>query len=106
MPCKIASRVPSANANSTPTHWFVCLTGNPSQNQERHTAACEKLNSKKRPVFDSSKIRAQGTELEAYNRTRGRNTGGNAPKSKHPKVLSSTYLINSRITRRIQATIK
>ena len=36
--------------------------------QNRHIPACQKLNTKKRPVYNSSKIRAQGTELESFQR--------------------------------------
>ncbi|KAM4690546.1 zinc finger C2HC domain-containing protein 1C [Rhinophrynus dorsalis] len=42
------------------------------QRLEKHTQVCEKMQSSKRKVFDSSKARVKGTDLEQYLQTKGR----------------------------------
>ncbi|XP_041430659.1 zinc finger C2HC domain-containing protein 1C isoform X3 [Xenopus laevis] len=46
---------------------------------EKHTQVCQKMQQSNRKVFDSSKARAKGTDLEQYLQTKGR-TQQNAPK--------------------------
>uniref|UniRef100_F6YVM0 Zinc finger, C2HC-type-containing 1C n=1 Tax=Xenopus tropicalis TaxID=8364 RepID=F6YVM0_XENTR len=46
---------------------------------EKHTQVCQKMQKSNRKVFDSSKARAKGTELEQYLQTKGK-TRPNVPK--------------------------
>ncbi|MEE6494218.1 hypothetical protein FKM82_017057, partial [Ascaphus truei] len=50
----------------------VCQRQFASQRLEKHTQVCKKMQSSRRKVFDSSKARAKGTDLEQYLYTKGR----------------------------------
>ncbi|KAM4664552.1 zinc finger C2HC domain-containing protein 1C [Discoglossus pictus] len=63
----------------------VCGRRFAEQRLEKHMLACKKMQSSKRKVFDSSKARAKGTELEQYLRNNRR-----AP-ARTPPVQNNTW---------------
>ncbi|XP_068110619.1 zinc finger C2HC domain-containing protein 1C [Hyperolius riggenbachi] len=55
------------------------------QRLEKHTGVCQKMHTSKRKVFDSSKARAKGTDLEQYLSTKGR------PSAPPPQVKKNSW---------------
>ncbi|XP_063295887.1 zinc finger C2HC domain-containing protein 1C [Pelobates fuscus] len=77
------------------------------QRLEKHAQVCEKMQSSKRKVFDSSKARAKGTELEQYLQLKGK------PSSREPQQVRNnawrqkheTFLRTIRQARTVQQVI-
>ncbi|KAK1150353.1 zinc finger C2HC domain-containing protein 1C-like [Acipenser oxyrinchus oxyrinchus] len=71
---------------------------------ERHSKICEKMQNSKRKVFDSTKHRAKGTDLEQYINRRSKNTSPQ-PKKNTWRHKHEMFLRNIQQARLVQEVI-
>uniref|UniRef100_A0A8C5QH84 C2HC/C3H-type domain-containing protein n=1 Tax=Leptobrachium leishanense TaxID=445787 RepID=A0A8C5QH84_9ANUR len=73
---------------------------------EKHSLACEKIQNARRKVFDSSKARAKGTELEQFLRKNGKTSSSDAQVNNNAwRQKHESFLRTIRQTRTVQQVI-
>ncbi|XP_076833877.1 uncharacterized protein zc2hc1c [Brachyhypopomus gauderio] len=96
----------SSNANTHLIPCNICHRQFTEDRLDKHSMVCEKLQHSKRKVFDSSKYRAKGTELEKFMKTNNRCEAPELKKNnwrqKHEAFICSLRQTRDPVTRDFQ----